>query len=333
VQARLRGPKLLLQPPTELVRRHGVRTGASDVPRAARGHGARRRRVDPGTRPGSRRSYRVVATDVGRSGRFRIGALTRAKALRAGRGRNGRTGGESLGWPLRRRQGRERSTHEASFQATFSIVRNRPVHHPARLGHDPDGFGAFQPPGYACLASASETVGTMMTSSPCFQFTPNQAAGTGDEGGRPECNHFFLARPWDDLLGVAVPRLIALDGVGLPAEVSQVLDARGHRAHVCAAPRARLLREPTSLLVGPVGIPAGRQIETGRGQGSRPAGSYLRTARGLAATALAESAGRSGPPQDGPLRPSGRGPDLLRRLRIDQQRSAWMESKGTQTLR
>src|ERR1700730_6550293 len=33
------------------------------------------------------------------------------------------------------------------------------------------GFGDFQPPGYACLASASETAGTMMTSSPCFQFT------------------------------------------------------------------------------------------------------------------------------------------------------------------
>lgn len=33
------------------------------------------------------------------------------------------------------------------------------------------GFGAFQPPGYACLASASETAGTMMTSSPGFQFT------------------------------------------------------------------------------------------------------------------------------------------------------------------
>src|SRR5712692_10528907 len=33
------------------------------------------------------------------------------------------------------------------------------------------GFGAFQPPGYACLASASETADTMMTSSPCFQFT------------------------------------------------------------------------------------------------------------------------------------------------------------------
>ena len=30
------------------------------------------------------------------------------------------------------------------------------------------GFGDFQPPGYACLASASETAGTMMTSSPCF---------------------------------------------------------------------------------------------------------------------------------------------------------------------
>jgi len=33
------------------------------------------------------------------------------------------------------------------------------------------GFGDFQPPGYACLASASETAGTMMTSFPCFQFT------------------------------------------------------------------------------------------------------------------------------------------------------------------
>jgi len=33
------------------------------------------------------------------------------------------------------------------------------------------GLGAFQPSGYACLASASDTAGTMMTSSPCFQFT------------------------------------------------------------------------------------------------------------------------------------------------------------------
>src|SRR5205807_1624987 len=33
------------------------------------------------------------------------------------------------------------------------------------------GFGAFQPPGYACLASASETAGTMMTSCPGRQFT------------------------------------------------------------------------------------------------------------------------------------------------------------------
>ena len=34
--------------------------------------------------------------------------------------------------------------------------------------------------------------------------------------------------------------------------------------------------------------PASRQIETGRGQGPRPAGSYLKAARGLAATAAAE---------------------------------------------
>src|SRR5271154_5195469 len=33
------------------------------------------------------------------------------------------------------------------------------------------GRGAFQPPGYFCLASSSDTAGTMMTSSPCFQFT------------------------------------------------------------------------------------------------------------------------------------------------------------------
>ena len=33
------------------------------------------------------------------------------------------------------------------------------------------GFGAFQPPGNFCLASSLETAGTMMTSSPCFQFT------------------------------------------------------------------------------------------------------------------------------------------------------------------
>ena len=33
------------------------------------------------------------------------------------------------------------------------------------------GFGAFQPSGYLVLASSSDTAGTMMTSSPCFQFT------------------------------------------------------------------------------------------------------------------------------------------------------------------
>ena len=33
------------------------------------------------------------------------------------------------------------------------------------------GLGAFQPPGNFCFASASDTAGTMMTSSPCFQFT------------------------------------------------------------------------------------------------------------------------------------------------------------------
>src|SRR4029079_6397772 len=33
------------------------------------------------------------------------------------------------------------------------------------------GRGAFQPPGNFCLASSSETAGTMMTSSPLFQFT------------------------------------------------------------------------------------------------------------------------------------------------------------------
>jgi hypothetical protein len=33
------------------------------------------------------------------------------------------------------------------------------------------GFGAVQPPGNFSLASASETAGTMITSSPCFQLT------------------------------------------------------------------------------------------------------------------------------------------------------------------
>src|SRR5580658_6313115 len=33
------------------------------------------------------------------------------------------------------------------------------------------GRGAFQPPGYFCLASSSDTAGRMITSSPCFQFT------------------------------------------------------------------------------------------------------------------------------------------------------------------
>src|SRR5580704_16349805 len=33
------------------------------------------------------------------------------------------------------------------------------------------GRGAFQPPGYFCFASSSETDGRMMTSSPSFQFT------------------------------------------------------------------------------------------------------------------------------------------------------------------
>ena len=32
------------------------------------------------------------------------------------------------------------------------------------------GFGDFQPPGYFCFASSSDTDGTMITSSPCFQF-------------------------------------------------------------------------------------------------------------------------------------------------------------------
>jgi len=32
-------------------------------------------------------------------------------------------------------------------------------------------LGDFQPPGYFCRASSSDTAGTMMTSSPGFQFT------------------------------------------------------------------------------------------------------------------------------------------------------------------
>src|ERR1700730_18499191 len=69
----------------------------------------------------------------------------------------------------------------------------------------------------------------------------------------------ILTRKRDRFLGVAAPGLVALDGVGFPAEVSQVLDAEGHRARVGAALRTRRLRQPAPMLIGPVGIRRGHR--------------------------------------------------------------------------
>jgi hypothetical protein len=52
--------------------------------------------------------------------------------------------------------------------------------------------------------------------------------------------------PLIELILVIAGVLIALDGVGLPAEMPEVLDAEGHRADVRTALGAGLFRQPPS---------------------------------------------------------------------------------------